>query len=143
MHTITKKTTIERIGAKSKVSKKCTISHTFEVPVGVGVKAASKPKNTSKGLGSERTYHRLLNEVRNDISHLNKDQNHCNLVDIATENTELMLSTFIKNDELQAECNRLRKENEELKKREEDRLKNGIFQNNQNKKRKIIKDIIA
>ena len=53
MEEVTKKTTIERKSKDNKVTK-CTVQHTFMVPMGIGVKASAQPMNKSKGLGTDR-----------------------------------------------------------------------------------------
>ena len=126
MHEVTKRITITRkTNIKNQPERKCPISFTFTVPTGIGIKAAAQPtRRHTKGLGNDRGYKRLLNEMKHDIiQHNDKDTNkYHNLVNIATGNTDLVLDVVAKNDELEAECTRLRKENEDYKKREKEML---------------------
>ena len=129
MHRVAKKTIVKRNG---KNAKDCTVTDTFLVPTGEGVKASSQPTMPSKGLGYNRLYNRMVSDIKQNISHLNTTKDNDNLVDVATENTTILLDICAENDQLVAECERLREENESLKKKQKDLLEKGPLHWKQN-----------
>ena len=88
--------------------------------------SSSNTNKKSKGLGFERAYNRVSNEIRQDFAHCDQDNdaltdNYKDLLSIASENTQLVLDIFARNDELKAENRRLQQQNEEYRIREEEK----------------------
>ena len=143
MEEVTKKTTIERKSKDNKVTK-CTVQHTFMVPMGIGVKASAQPMKKSKGLGADRAQIRFINNIKNDLTCQDKTDTgeYKNLVSAATDNMDLALDFFEQNNQLESENKRLQKENEELKEQRKKGLEHGtlhhINDNNNGKSKQVL-----
>ena len=68
----------------------------------------------------------MVKVMKNDISNLHDKSAHNsqehNLVNVATQNTELALEVCVENDNLKKKCEMLEKEVEEYKKKEKEWL---------------------
>lgn len=117
MEEVTKKMTLERTTKCKKF--KIEVEHTFMAPTGKGVKADEKPMRKSRGLGNDRMRNRLVENVASEITNLDTSETPQvqTLVSAAKDNAFLLMQALEEKDRLKAECERLLKENNELKNR--------------------------
>ena len=129
-HDFEEKTRKKKIKHGKDLRNVTEVSVTFQSPTGVGIKSMNNGrKSESKGVGSERLFNRNINKISDNISHLDetKSKNNQTLVNAATSNASLAMSSFDIIDELMKENERLKKENDEIKKKHEDIRKGKVI----------------